>query len=64
MAREHHYDMLRSDCSSHFSGKLFEKYGFEKVFRLKYKDYVDKDGCAIFTPALPHDEMATFVKKL
>lgn len=56
--------MIRSDCTSLFSGKLCKRYGFEPVYELKYTDYLDENGAPVFTPAVPHVSVMTYVKKL
>ncbi|XP_034945523.1 dopamine N-acetyltransferase-like isoform X2 [Chelonus insularis] len=64
IAKELNYDYVRCDCSSHFTSKLCKRLGFEEIFELKYKDYVDQDGKPVFTPAPPHDSISTCVSKL
>ena len=64
IARELGFHMIRSDCSSLFSGKLCKRYGFEPVYELKYVDYLDENGAPIFSPANPHVSVVTYVKKL
>ncbi|XP_043285492.1 arylalkylamine N-acetyltransferase 1-like isoform X1 [Venturia canescens] len=64
IARELGFHLIRSDCTSLFSGKLCKRYGFEPVYELRYADYVDENGKPIFTPAKPHDAVMTYVKLL
>ncbi|XP_014294929.1 arylalkylamine N-acetyltransferase 1 isoform X1 [Microplitis demolitor] len=64
MAKELNYDYIRTDASSHFTGKLCKRLGFEPIYELKYQDYVDSNGKPIFTPAQPHTCISTYIKKL
>ncbi|XP_076639345.1 arylalkylamine N-acetyltransferase 1 isoform X1 [Colletes latitarsis] len=64
VGREKGFDFTRADCSSFFSGKLCAGLGFEPIYELPYADYVDEDGKPVFSPALPHTSIVTYVKKL
>lgn len=64
IAREYNFHVMRADCTSMFSGKLCERLGFEAVYRLNYKDYVDEDGKPVFKPIHPHTAIITYVKRL
>ncbi|XP_068967522.1 arylalkylamine N-acetyltransferase 1-like isoform X2 [Bombus flavifrons] len=64
IAKERNFHMARADCSSCFSGKLCTGMGFERIYELNYADYVDNDGNPIFSPALPHTKIVSYVKRL
>lgn len=64
VAREKGFHIVRADCSSFFSGKLCARLGFKQIYELPYAEYVDEDGKPIFTPALPHAAIVTYIKKL
>ncbi|XP_043591113.1 arylalkylamine N-acetyltransferase 1-like isoform X2 [Bombus pyrosoma] len=64
IGKERGFHMARADCSSSFSGKLCTRMGFERIYELNYKDYVDEDGNPVFTPAFPHTEIVSYIKKL
>lgn len=64
LAKEKDFNIVRVDCSSFFSGKLCARLNFERIYELKYADYVDEDGNPIFSPAYPHTSVTTYVKKL
>ncbi|CAD6241261.1 GSCOCG00002594001-RA-CDS [Cotesia congregata] len=64
IAKELNYNYIRTDASSHYTAKLCKRLGFEQIFELMYKDYVDSNGKSIFTPAYPHSCISTFIKKL
>ncbi|XP_020708199.2 arylalkylamine N-acetyltransferase 1 isoform X2 [Athalia rosae] len=64
MAKDLGFHILRSDCSSLFSGKLCQRFGFVPVYELPYARYTDGEGKPIFTPAHPHAEIVTYVKEL
>ncbi|XP_029157914.1 dopamine N-acetyltransferase-like isoform X2 [Nylanderia fulva] len=64
IAKEEGFHYARADCSSFFSGKLCARIGFEAIYKLKYNDYVDEEGKPIFSPALPHTAVVSYIKKL
>ena len=64
IGREKGFHAARTVCSSFFSGKLCLRLGFERVYELNYADYHGEDGKPVFTPALPHTGIVTYVKKL
>ncbi|XP_076182731.1 arylalkylamine N-acetyltransferase 1 isoform X2 [Ptiloglossa arizonensis] len=64
IGREKGFHIARADCSSFFSGKLCAGLGFEPIYELPYVDYVDEDGKPVFSPALPHTAIVTYIKKL
>lgn len=64
LAKDLGFHVLRSDCSSLYSGKLCQRFGFGPTFELPYENYVDKDGKPVFKPAHPHSAIVTYVKKL
>ncbi|XP_076661953.1 arylalkylamine N-acetyltransferase 1 isoform X2 [Halictus rubicundus] len=64
IGREKGFHIVRADCSSFFSGKLCAGLGFEQIYTLPYAEYVDEDGKPIFSPALPHTAVVSYVKKL
>ncbi|KAG9430497.1 dopamine N-acetyltransferase-like isoform X1 [Apis mellifera carnica] len=64
IGKEKGLHICRVDCSSYFSGKLCARLGFEQIYELNYADYVDEDGNPIFSPALPHTAIVTYIKKL
>lgn len=64
IANEQGFHYVRADCTSLFSGKLCARFGFDAIYKLLYKDYVDENGKPIFSPAPPHEAATTYVKKL
>ncbi|XP_015112260.1 dopamine N-acetyltransferase isoform X2 [Diachasma alloeum] len=64
IGRELGYDLIRTDCSSHFTARLCKRLGFEEIYSLGYVDYVDESGKPVFTPATPHATITTYVRKL
>ncbi|KYN39137.1 hypothetical protein ALC56_06563 [Trachymyrmex septentrionalis] len=64
MAKEQGYHYLRADCTSVFSAKMCERLGYEQIYKINYKDYVDEDGKPIFSPVSPHVAAVSYVKKL
>lgn len=64
IGKEKGFHMVRADCSSFFSGKLCARLGFERIYELKYADYVDEDGNPVFSPAFPHTSIISYIKKL
>ncbi|XP_011296840.1 dopamine N-acetyltransferase isoform X2 [Fopius arisanus] len=64
IGRELGYNLIRTDCSSHFTARLCKRLAFEEIYALKYADYVDESGKPVFTPAAPHAAMTTYVRKL
>ncbi|XP_060819095.1 arylalkylamine N-acetyltransferase 1-like isoform X1 [Bombus pascuorum] len=64
IGKEKGFHVARADCSSCFSGKLCARMGFERIYELKYADYLDEDGNPVFTPAFPHTEIVSYIKRL
>ncbi|XP_063978800.1 arylalkylamine N-acetyltransferase 1-like isoform X2 [Diachasmimorpha longicaudata] len=64
IGRELGYDLIRTDCSSHFTARLCKRLGFEEIYSLEYADYVDESGKPVFTPTAPHTTIITYVRKL
>jgi len=64
IAKEQGFHYLRADCTSFFSGKLCERFGFNQIYKINYNDYVDENGKPIFSPASPHIAVITYIKKL
>lgn len=64
IAKEQEFHYARADCTSLFSAKLCARVGFDAVYKLDYNDYVDEDGKPIFSPALPHTSVMSYMKKL
>ncbi|XP_012274307.1 dopamine N-acetyltransferase isoform X2 [Orussus abietinus] len=63
-AKERGFSIIRCDCTSVFSAKLCARIGFEKIYELKYEDYVDEEGKPIFSPDSPHTSATSYTKKL
>lgn len=63
-AKTQGFHYVRADCTSLFSGKLCARVGFNAIYELDYKDYVEEDGKQVFSPALPHTTAVTYIKKL
>jgi len=64
LAIEHDFQMLKIDCSSHYSAKAAARLGFEVIYTLHYDEYLDENGRPIFIPPPPHTCAKTFVMKL
>jgi len=64
IAKGQGFNYIRADCTSLFSGKLCARVGFNVIYELDYKDYVEENGEQIFSPALPHTTVVTYIKKL
>jgi len=57
--------LVRVDCSSKFTAMAVAKLGLQPVYHLKYSSYQPADlDHAPFNPAYPHDEVASYVKRL
>jgi len=64
IAKEQGFHYLRADCTSFFSGKLCERFGYYQIYKINYNDYVDENGKPIFSPVSPHMAVITYIKKL
>ncbi|KAG7199256.1 hypothetical protein KM043_018122 [Ampulex compressa] len=64
IGRESGFHVVRADCTSFFSGKLCARLGFEHIYELSYSEYIDEDGNPVFSPALPHTAVTTYIKRL
>lgn len=62
-AREHNVQLFHVMCSSHFSARVCEKLGFEKLYELPFVDYVI-NGENPFVPAAPHTAVRLYVQRL
>ncbi|KAF5282077.1 hypothetical protein FQA39_LY00602 [Lamprigera yunnana] len=60
MAKELSIPLIRTDCTSYFSKRLFEKLGYHCIYAKGYNDYL-RSGKPIFTPKPPHKEIAVMV---
>lgn len=58
------YDMLSADCTSFYSARLFERFGFECINKKYYRDYVDENGKQVFCPQPPHECVQTFALRI
>ncbi|XP_073981173.1 arylalkylamine N-acetyltransferase 1-like isoform X2 [Rhodnius prolixus] len=62
MAKEQGYDLIKLDCTSHFSALAVASLGgYNCVYKLNYSDYLDEDGKPIFVPEPPHSCVKTYV---
>lgn len=57
------YCEIRSACTSAFSAKMFENFGFECVYTLPYREHKE-DGETVFKPPEPHTAIRGLVYKL
>nr|QEO33344.1 arylalkylamine-N-acetyltransferase [Platymeris biguttatus] len=65
LAKEKGYDLLKLDCTSHYSALAVSSLGgYSCVYTLNYSDHVDEDGKPVFVPELPHSCVKTFVCSL
>ena len=51
-------------CTSHFSARACENFGFMEIFQLRYADLLDANGNQLLTPAKPHVAARVFVKEV
>lgn len=56
--------MVYVECSSYFSAKAAEKLGFQCIYTLYYRDYVDENGEVIFKTPAPHEASKVYVLEL
>uniref|UniRef100_A0A1Y1KBC8 aralkylamine N-acetyltransferase n=1 Tax=Photinus pyralis TaxID=7054 RepID=A0A1Y1KBC8_PHOPY len=63
IGRERGYGLIRVDCSSYFSARAVARLGFECVYELKYKDYIE-NGQPIFQTEHPHLSFTVYVQKM
>ncbi|XP_065160997.1 arylalkylamine N-acetyltransferase 1-like isoform X3 [Atheta coriaria] len=63
VARQQGQQLMRVDCTSHYSAKAIARLGFECIYTKQYADY--KVDCeAVFTPEPPHTEVAVYVQAI
>lgn len=58
------YDMLSADCTSFYSARLLERFGFVCINKKYYRDYRDANGRQIFRPQPPHECVKTFALRV
>jgi len=46
--------MIYVECSSHFTAKAVERFGFQCIYSLPYSDYVNKQNHVVFKTQPPH----------
>ncbi|XP_047099919.1 arylalkylamine N-acetyltransferase 1-like [Schistocerca piceifrons] len=63
LAKQHGIPLVRIDCTSHYSARAASRLGFECIFSVPYAQY-ERDGDVVFTPAEPHKEVATCIKRV
>jgi len=64
LASEKECQMVYVECSSYFSAKAAERLGFECIYTLYFRDYVDENGEIIFKTPPPHDSSKVYVLSL
>lgn len=64
LCREQGYNLMRVDCTSHYSARAVARLGFECVYTLQYADYHDENGCPVFVPEPPHSEVKIYVQRV
>lgn len=61
IALELECQMIHVECSSLFTTKAAERFGFNCIYSLNYLDYVDQKGEVIFKPQSPHEYIKIYV---
>ncbi|VVC39910.1 Hypothetical protein CINCED_3A010096 [Cinara cedri] len=61
LALENQCPMVHVECSSHFSAAAAKKLGYQCIYFLRYKEFKDEDGQAMFTPPPPHEQFKVLV---
>ncbi|VVC43656.1 Hypothetical protein CINCED_3A007826 [Cinara cedri] len=64
LALENECNMVYVECSSYYSAKAAERLGFECIYTLYFRDYVDENGEIIFKTPPPHDSSKVYVLNL
>lgn len=64
LAMENKCPMVYVECSSYFSAKAAERLGFECIYTLYFRDYLDENGEVVFKTPPPHDSSKVFVLHL
>uniref|UniRef100_A0A2S2N683 aralkylamine N-acetyltransferase n=1 Tax=Schizaphis graminum TaxID=13262 RepID=A0A2S2N683_SCHGA len=64
LAVENECPMVYVECSSYFSAKAAERLGFECIYTLYFRDYLDENGEVIFKTPPPHDSSKVYVLHL
>ena len=58
-----HSKVVTSIATSHFSGRIFQKQGFDLIRESPYTDYT-VEGRVVFPTSEPHTHFRLFVKKI
>lgn len=58
------YPALSVDCTSFYTAKIAEKFGFKCISKTSYDDYNKHKGKILFVPIAPHLEIQTYAKIL
>ena len=56
-----HFQVITGIATSHYSGKIFQKLGFNLLTETSYDDY-RVDGVVVFPPTEPHTHVKLFLK--
>ncbi|KAL0280471.1 UNVERIFIED_CONTAM: hypothetical protein PYX00_001749 [Menopon gallinae] len=52
------------ECSSFYSARIIEKFGYEKICEMRYEDYKNENGEVIFKIDKPHEAVVKYLKTL
>lgn len=61
MALESGCQMIAVECSSYFTAKAAERFGFKCIYSLSYLDYLNQKGEIIFKTQPPHEHIKIYV---
>lgn len=64
VAKDRHYQIVSTDCTSVYSICIAEKLNMELVSTVTYDEYHEKIGMKVFNPIPPHTEIKSFIKRI
>lgn len=64
LGRELGLEMFRMDCSSFYAGKLASGQGMERLWQVRYCDYKDEAGNAVFPVKEPHVALQIYYMRI
>lgn len=61
LALSNDIDIVKADCTSHFSAKALTRLGFSCIYSVSYDEYVGPDNKPIFQTPEPHNSAEIYV---
>ncbi|BET00919.1 Hypothetical protein NTJ_13735 [Nesidiocoris tenuis] len=64
VAKEKGIPLIKADCTSHYSGIIAAKLGYECIYQINYGEFKDENGVPYLEPPAPHTSCKTCVLRV